>query len=117
MARAQSPIDTLPAWSVLNDLDYFDVRVANVPGRGLGLVTERNLSRQEDTFDIPILLRIPKKLVLSPEAVELYAKVDGNFKQLLDAAGHTVREFPSGDTYVSNSKSISRREEIFSCIY
>jgi hypothetical protein len=35
-------------------------------------------------------LRVPKKLVLSEEAVEIYAKVDGNFRQLLEATGHKV---------------------------
>ncbi|KAJ3522396.1 hypothetical protein NM208_g12873 [Fusarium decemcellulare] len=34
------------------------------------------------------LIRIPHDLVLSATAIEEYAKVDQNFRQLLDAAGH-----------------------------
>ena len=92
MAAEGALLETLPAWATLNDLDFFDVKVATTKSRGQGLVAERALSRLEDTFDIPTLLRIPNKLVLSAETVELYAKVDGNFKQLLDSAGQKVND-------------------------
>lgn len=85
------PIQALPAWASINDVDFFDVGVHELPDRGLGLIAERMLQRTDDTFDTPILLRVPGKLVLSADAVELYAKVDGNFRQLLDAAGHKVQ--------------------------
>jgi len=80
---------------MLNGVGFFDVRADEVPGRAgdLGLVASSALRRDEDTFDIPTLLRVPEKLVLSEEAVELYAKVDGNFKLLLDAAGRKVSPF------------------------
>lgn len=54
----------------------------------------------KDTDHDPIqLLRIPHDLVLSAAAIEEYTKVDQNFRQLLDVAGHQVtpsasRAFP-----------------------
>jgi hypothetical protein len=37
------------------------------------------------------LLQIPHDLVLSTTAIEEYTKVDQNFRQLIDSAGHQVR--------------------------
>lgn len=45
----------------------------------------------KDTDHDPVqLLRIPQDLVLSAAAIEEYTKVDQNFRQLLDVAGHQV---------------------------
>ncbi|OHW94427.1 SET domain-containing protein, partial [Colletotrichum incanum] len=88
MAASQLPLETLSTWAMFNDVDLVDVEAHEIPGCGLGLVSNKDLSREEETFDIPTLLRIPHELVLSAEAVENYAKVDKNFRQLLDVAGH-----------------------------
>ncbi|KAK1700467.1 SET domain-containing protein [Colletotrichum godetiae] len=88
MASTQLPLETLSTWAMFNDVDLVDVEAREIPGCGLGLLSNKELSREEETFDIPTLLRIPGELVLSGEAVENYAKVDKNFRQLLEAAGH-----------------------------
>ncbi|WYZ41711.1 hypothetical protein EsH8_V_000606 [Colletotrichum jinshuiense] len=88
MATSQLPVETLPTWAMFHDVDLVDVEAREIPGCGLGLISNKELSREEETFDIPTLLRISHELVLSAEAVENYAKVDKNFRQLLDAAGH-----------------------------
>ncbi|GKT60530.1 SET domain-containing protein [Colletotrichum tofieldiae] len=88
MAASQLPLETLSTWAMFNDVDLVDIEAREIPGCGLGLVSNKDLSREEETFDIPTLLRIPQELVLSAEAVENYAKVDKNFRQLLDVAGH-----------------------------
>jgi hypothetical protein len=90
MYRETLPITALPAWSKLNDVSFIDIEVQELPeSKGFGLVSSRNLS-SEDTYDIPTLLEIPRDLVLSAEAVEEWAKADGNFKELLGAAGGKV---------------------------
>ncbi len=91
MSQAQLPIESLPAWLVLNDISFLDVGIASVTDRGYGVVAERKLTTAEETFDIPSLLTIPHDLVLNTEAVDQYAKVDHNFRLLLDAVGHQVR--------------------------
>ncbi|EFQ35067.1 SET domain-containing protein [Colletotrichum graminicola] len=88
MAASQLPLDTLSTWAMFNDVDLVDVEAREIPGCGLGLVSNKDLSREEETLDIPTLLRIPHELILSAEAVENYAKVDKNFRQLLNVAGH-----------------------------
>ncbi|KAK1731157.1 uncharacterized protein BDZ83DRAFT_747002 [Colletotrichum acutatum] len=98
MASTQLPLETLSTWAMFNDVDLVDVEAREIPGCGLGLLSNKELSREEETFDIPTLLRIPGELILSAEAVENYAKVDKNFRQLLEAAGRKVECSPEFDT-------------------
>ncbi|KAH8893416.1 SET domain-containing protein [Thozetella sp. PMI_491] len=88
MSRQALPIEALPAWSLLNDITFVDVKVADTPGQGYGLLCERNLTTENGTYDIPTLITVPRDMVLNAESVEQYAKEDRNFRQLLDAAGH-----------------------------
>ena len=90
MPLAGLPIESLPAWGILNDVDFIDVKLQAIPGKGFGLLATRNLAATEDTFDLPILIKVPHGVVLSGETVEEYAKIDGRFRQLLEAAGNHV---------------------------
>ncbi|KAF7556229.1 hypothetical protein G7046_g6370 [Stylonectria norvegica] len=78
----QLSIDAFPAWARLNNVDFGHAQLQETEGKGLGLVVEKDLR----SGDGP-LLRIPHDLVLSAAAVEDYAKVDQNFRQLLEVAG------------------------------
>lgn len=66
--------------------------------RGFTLVADKPLSSAE-TSDLPTLLSIPSDLVLSAATVEEHAKVDGHFRELLDAAGGLVRHLAIRDCY------------------
>ncbi|KAI0597343.1 hypothetical protein F4775DRAFT_560804 [Biscogniauxia sp. FL1348] len=94
MRRGHFPLSALPAWCVLNDVSFMDVEVADIVGRGFGLVAERDLINEEGNVEIPTLLTIPKDLVLSTEGVEEYARENKDFRQLLNAAG---RQSSRGD--------------------
>jgi hypothetical protein len=89
MRRAELPITALPAWTKLNNVIFNDISVDDMEGKGFGLLADRPLS-SEDAFDIPVLLRVPKDLILSAEAVGEHARVDGEFRLLLAAAGGVV---------------------------
>ncbi|UZP35746.1 hypothetical protein NXS19_003562 [Fusarium pseudograminearum] len=95
------PIDVFPAWARFNDVDFINVELCETDGKGIGLVTVTG----SDLTKIPVaegevndkdlqhgkaeaLLRIPHDLVLSASTVEDYAKVDQNFRQLMDSVGH-----------------------------
>ncbi|KAK0616056.1 hypothetical protein B0T17DRAFT_496679 [Bombardia bombarda] len=88
MSRAGLPIETLPAWALLNDVAFVDIKVVNTEEKGYGVVCEKNLSTKQDTSDSPTLLTAPHSLVLNAEAVQEYAKEDKSFRQLLNAVGH-----------------------------
>ncbi|KHN95082.1 SET domain protein [Metarhizium album ARSEF 1941] len=85
---SQLPIDTFPAWAHLNDIRFSHVKLQDVgDGKGLGLVAEEDLHCAESDGASEHVVKIPHDLVLSAEAVDDFAKVDQNFKQLLDAVG------------------------------
>ena len=85
-------VDVFPAWARLNDVSITGLRLEDVEGKGFGFVAGEELisppTGREN--DIPHLLRVPRDLILSREAVDDYAKVDQNFRQLLDVAGRQV---------------------------
>ncbi|KND86675.1 SET domain-containing protein 8 [Tolypocladium ophioglossoides CBS 100239] len=82
-SSSQLPLDAFPAWVRLNGVAFTDVKLQDVDGKGFGLVANTELGNQETGTNA--LIEIPRDLVLSAEAVEEYAKVDQNFKQLLEA--------------------------------
>ncbi|KAI1824302.1 hypothetical protein F4861DRAFT_531054 [Xylaria intraflava] len=85
MKRGQFPLSSLPAWCLLNNITFSGVSAADIEGRGLGLIAEKDLS---DNNGEPALLTVPGDLVVSAAGVENYAKENQDFRQLLDAAGH-----------------------------
>ncbi|KAI4863867.1 SET domain-containing protein [Hypoxylon rubiginosum] len=87
MRRGLFSLSDLPAWCVLNDVNFVDVKVANISGRGYGLIAEKELVNENDNSESLTLLTVPKELILSAEGVEEYAKESKDFRQLLDAAG------------------------------
>jgi hypothetical protein len=90
MRRAELPISALPAWMKLNDVILYDISVHDVERKGFGFIADTALS-SEEAFDMPVLLRVPKDLILSTEAVKEHARVDKDFNELLTAAGGVVR--------------------------
>ncbi|RFU74061.1 set domain [Trichoderma arundinaceum] len=88
MPPSQLPIEAFPAWALLNNVDFISAEIRNIEGKGFGLVAKDDIpSVGNDVSSAKAILRIPRDLVLSAEAVEEYAKVDQNFKQLLEVAG------------------------------
>ncbi|KAL7942199.1 hypothetical protein V8C42DRAFT_332823 [Trichoderma barbatum] len=89
MAHSQLPIEALPAWALLNNVDFASAEIRNIDGKGFGLVAKHDITDVgHDASSSPAILRVPRDLILSAEAVEEYAKVDQNFKQLFEVAGH-----------------------------
>lgn len=82
MAQPGLPIEALPAWALLNGITFPHVKVANIEGKGFGVVCDGELKPE-----VP-LMAVPNNLILNVQAVDEYAKEDKNFKQLLDAVGH-----------------------------
>lgn len=85
------PLKDLSAWARLNFVDFLDTKVEDVPGKGLGLFTTRPPIDDGEGGKTRPFLEVPRNLILSAEAVEDYAKVDQNFRQLLEKVGPQVR--------------------------
>ncbi|KAL7922571.1 hypothetical protein ACQKWADRAFT_291797 [Trichoderma austrokoningii] len=89
MSASQLPIEAFPAWALLNDVEFKSAEVRSIQGKGFGLVAKNDIPGVSDgTSSTEAIIRIPRDLVLSAEAVEAYAKVDQNFRQLLEVARH-----------------------------
>ncbi|CEJ81889.1 hypothetical protein VHEMI01994 [[Torrubiella] hemipterigena] len=80
-------INSFPAWALLQDVTFNNVALSEVAGKGIGITTSVEVETNTDTVTPIKFLEIPYDLVLSSEAVDEYAKVDQNFKALLEKMG------------------------------
>lgn len=85
MASSQLPIDSFPAWALLQDVEFSNVNIQDIDNKGYGLVSDKVLGESIS------VLNVPQDLVLSANQVEQYAKIDQHFKTLLEAMGQQVR--------------------------
>ena len=83
MHRVLWSIDTLSSWSALNDVEMNGVAVSVLQAdRGCGIVALRDTSAQD-----PILMTVPRELVLSLETIWEFAKSDHHLSSILNAVG------------------------------
>ena len=87
MHREVQPLGNLPTWASLNHVNFHGAEVAPLPGsRGSGLVTTARRNSED-----PVLVRVPKDLILSLESVWIFAKSDKHLKEALEAVGEYAR--------------------------
>ena len=87
MGRELLPIDILPVWSKLNNVDLNGVEVSPLKHmKGSGVIATRELSEED-----AILMTVPRELLLSHENVWMYAKADRHLQDLLEAVGEYSR--------------------------
>lgn len=81
MYRETLSINQLGAWAKLNNVEFNGVEITALQGNlGSGLLTTTARSANN-----PMLMTVPKDLVLSLENVWLYAKSDKHLRQVLEA--------------------------------
>lgn len=88
------PIEALPGWARLNGLEFLNCKLDQTEDKGIGLVATQELSLAAGDAgldDDKPLLKVPRDMVLGADTIEDFAKVDQNFRQLLDVAGKQVR--------------------------
>ena len=85
-AAFDSPTSALGAWAEPHGVVFSGVRVASIPGKGLGLVATRHIADEEH-----LLIRVPKNLILGLDAVRTMAKSDRHLREVLEAAGMYAR--------------------------
>ncbi|KAK6217622.1 hypothetical protein LQW54_003344 [Pestalotiopsis sp. IQ-011] len=81
-------LSTFSQWCAFNDAQLKDIVLASESGKGNYFKATQDLSNDEDNAETPVLLTVPKDMVLSAEALKQYAKVDHNFRDIYDAVGH-----------------------------
>ncbi|KAK4634138.1 SET domain-containing protein 8 [Fulvia fulva] len=77
-------IEGVTTWATASGIGFTNASPKIVPGRGIGLVTDRNLDYSESGKPLEIL-KISEDLVLSVEAVKQQAQFDRDFREVLDS--------------------------------
>ncbi len=81
----QLPQNAFLPWAILNDVAFDRTIPGSVPGRGGALLAKEDLNADEDSSNI--LLTVPTDLILSLERVQDHAKVDKDFREVLESLG------------------------------
>lgn len=79
----QLPPQALLPWAMLNDVSFERAIPGVVKGRGNALLAKEDLDASKD--DTNVLVTVPRDLILSLERVREYAKVDRDFREVLDS--------------------------------
>lgn len=109
MGELQLPIESFPAWALLQDVEFDDVGIAQTPDKGYGLVSNKDVEQET------IVLRVPRELLLSVDQVEQYVKIDSNFRGLLAAFGQQV--YSDNATKITGSSCFISLPESRSCFF
>lgn len=83
--------NAFPQWCKYNDVELLDIILSTSIRMGNHFKATRDLRNDEDNMELPLLLTVPKDMVLCAEAIQQYAKVDKNFRDIFDVAGHQAR--------------------------
>ena len=81
MLREHLQIAELSAWMQLNNIELHGVDILHGQ-KGAAVTAVQNLTDQD-----PLLMRIPRELILTLDTVWLYAKSDQHLLEVLKAAG------------------------------
>ena len=73
------------AWASVNDVSFDCTIPGAIPGRGGALLAKENTNTDNDWSNV--LLTVPRDLILSLERVQEHAKVDRDFRKLLESLG------------------------------
>ncbi|KAK4506822.1 hypothetical protein PRZ48_000555 [Zasmidium cellare] len=79
-------VDSVKTWATTSGIKFSNASPKVIPGRGIGLVTDRSLSTRERGKPWEILA-VAEDLVLSVEAVKKHALFDKDFREVYDGLG------------------------------
>ena len=79
----QLPQDAFLPWTSLNEVTFDRTVPGSIPGRGGALLARDDLNADEDMSNV--LLTVPADLILSLERVQEHAKVDKDFREVLES--------------------------------
>lgn len=81
----QLPAEAFMPWATFNEVSFNRTVPGIVAGRGGALLAEGPLDASED--ESQVLMQVPKDLILSLERVQEHAKVDKDFREVLESLG------------------------------
>jgi len=79
------PSEAFNPWAQLNGVRFHEVKPGQVAGRGSALLATKTIANSSDGAEC--LLTVPRDLIISQEQVLEQAKVDRDFRELLESLG------------------------------
>lgn len=95
------PPEAFNPWAQLNDVKFHDVKPGRIAGRGSALIASKAVTNSAEGAEC--LLTVPRDLILGQEQISEQAKVDRDFRELLESLGDFGRV---GYTTISFSPSL-----------
>lgn len=68
-------------WARMSGISFSAASATRIPGRGIGLTADRDLTAFAE------VLSVPEDLVLSVDAIKQHAQFDSDFRELFDSLG------------------------------
>lgn len=85
----QLPPEAFLPWAAINEITFDRTIPGVIPGRGGALLAKEALDAENDVS--LVLMKVPKDLILSLERVQEHAKVDKDFREVLESLGEFGR--------------------------
>lgn len=79
------PPQAFTPWAHLNGVQFHDVKPGHIAGRGSALIASKAVTNSAEGAEC--LLTVPKDLILSLEQILEQAKVDRDFREVLESLG------------------------------
>ena len=101
------PSQAFSPWAHLNGVRFHEVKPGHIEGRGSALIASKAVINTADGAEC--LLTVPKDLILSLEQILEQAKVDRDFREVLESlgdfgrVGHHMFQLPFFPTTISSN--------------
>lgn len=96
----QLPSEALLPWAMLNDVAFDRTVPGRADGRGGALLAKEDLNADNEE-ESRLLITVPRDLILSLERVQEHAKVDKDFREVLESLGDFGRVGESFNNFSS----------------
>ncbi|KAF2774311.1 SET domain-containing protein [Teratosphaeria nubilosa] len=94
------PPQAVQPWAEINGVDFKQTMPGTAVGRGGALLAKEDITAPtSDSEALPVLLTVPKELILSAERIREHSNIDQDFRQVLEAIG----AFASTSVYGGNT--------------
>jgi hypothetical protein len=85
----QLPSNAFHAWATLNDVKFNRTVPGTISGRGGAILAKKDVEADHQESDV--LLTVPNDLILSLERCEEHARVDRDYREVLESMGEFGR--------------------------
>ncbi|KAH9826177.1 SET domain-containing protein 8-like [Teratosphaeria destructans] len=80
--------EAVQTWAEINGVDFRQTKPGTAVGRGGALLAKEDIAApKSDLENLPVLLTVPKELILSAERIREHSNIDQDLRQVLESIG------------------------------